>query len=206
MEGFAPSDESGAISRTSRCTTGRVFPALVSLSGSCNGRMTPASIQRLTILIRLSRCVSEWQSRSWNWKLPKLGSCGEQPGIGPRCDPFHPAATPLSHRLATTFAPRDRAISLGSVFGERDDFGKGWITACISNRQLSFSLLPRRIWCARNPPFQQQIVINPAGCARQSLGRNHSNRRPFRLADVGGIDQNSQALPTCKSWSLDANH
>jgi Carboxypeptidase regulatory-like domain/TonB-dependent Receptor Plug Domain len=67
--------------------------------------------------------------------------------------------------------------------------------------QLSFSFAETDL-VARNPPFQQQIVINPttldnplAGAATVSLS----------VPDVSGIDQNFKT-PYVQSWSLDIQH
>jgi hypothetical protein len=67
--------------------------------------------------------------------------------------------------------------------------------------QLSFSF-PETDLVARNPPFQQQIVINPATLDNPLAGTTAVN---LSVADVGGIDQNFKT-PYVQSWSLDVQH
>jgi len=67
--------------------------------------------------------------------------------------------------------------------------------------QLSFSF-PETDLVARNPPFQQQIVINPATLDNPLAGTTADN---FSVADVAGIDQNFKT-PYVQSWSLDVQH
>jgi len=67
--------------------------------------------------------------------------------------------------------------------------------------QLSFSFSETDL-VARNPPFQQQIVINPATLDNPLTGTTAVNRS---VADVAGIDQNFKT-PYVQSWSLDVQH
>ncbi|HJX90526.1 MAG TPA: Plug domain-containing protein [Pyrinomonadaceae bacterium] len=67
--------------------------------------------------------------------------------------------------------------------------------------QLSFSFAETDL-VARNPPFQQQIVINPATLDNPLAGTTATN---LSVADVGGIDQNFKT-PYVQSWSLDVQH
>jgi hypothetical protein len=67
--------------------------------------------------------------------------------------------------------------------------------------QLSFSF-PETDLVARNPPFQQQIVINPATLDNPLAGTTAAN---LTVADVAGIDQNFKT-PYVQSWSLDIQH
>lgn len=67
--------------------------------------------------------------------------------------------------------------------------------------QLSFSFEETDL-VARNPPFQQQVVINPATLDNPLVGTTAVN---LSVADVGGIDQNFKT-PYVQSWSLDVQH
>jgi hypothetical protein len=67
--------------------------------------------------------------------------------------------------------------------------------------QLSFSFEETDL-VARNPPFQQQVVINPATLDNPLAGTTAVN---LSVADVGGIDQNFKT-PYVQSWSLDVQH
>ena len=67
--------------------------------------------------------------------------------------------------------------------------------------QLSFSFSETDL-VARNPPFQQQIVINPATLDNPLAGTTAVNNS---VADVAGIDQNFKT-PYVQSWSLDVQH
>jgi hypothetical protein len=67
--------------------------------------------------------------------------------------------------------------------------------------QLSFSF-PETDLVARNPPFQQQVVITPATLDNPLAGTTAVN---LSVQDVGGIDQNFKT-PYVQSWSLDAQH
>src|SRR5712691_1657219 len=64
--------------------------------------------------------------------------------------------------------------------------------------QLSFSFDETDL-VARNPPFQQQIVVNPTTLDNPLAGTTAVN---LTAADVGGIDQNFKT-PYVQSWSLD---
>jgi hypothetical protein len=67
--------------------------------------------------------------------------------------------------------------------------------------QLSFSYAETDL-VARNPPFQQQVVINPATLDNPLAGTTAVN---LTVADVSGIDQNYKT-PYVQSWSLDVQH
>ncbi|HEX8891011.1 MAG TPA: carboxypeptidase regulatory-like domain-containing protein [Pyrinomonadaceae bacterium] len=67
--------------------------------------------------------------------------------------------------------------------------------------QLSFSFAETDL-VARNPPFQQQIVINPATLDNPLAGTTSVN---LSVPDVSGIDQNFKT-PYVQSWSLDIQH
>jgi hypothetical protein len=67
--------------------------------------------------------------------------------------------------------------------------------------QLSFSFAETDL-VARNPPFQQQIVINGTTLDNPLAGTTAVN---LSVADVGGIDQNFKT-PYVQSWSLDVQH
>jgi hypothetical protein len=67
--------------------------------------------------------------------------------------------------------------------------------------QLSFSFAETDL-VARNPPFQQQIVINPTTLDNPLAGATTVN---LSVADVSGIDQNFKT-PYVQSWSLDIQH
>jgi hypothetical protein len=67
--------------------------------------------------------------------------------------------------------------------------------------QLSFSFDETDL-VARNPPFQQQIVVNPATLDNPLAGTTTVN---LSVPDVGGIDQNFKT-PYVQSWSLDVQH
>jgi hypothetical protein len=67
--------------------------------------------------------------------------------------------------------------------------------------QLSFSYAETDL-VARNPPFQQQIVINPATLDNPLAGTTATN---LTVQDVSGIDQNFKT-PYVQSWSLDVQH
>jgi len=67
--------------------------------------------------------------------------------------------------------------------------------------QLSFSFAETDL-VARNPPFQQQIVINPTTLDNPLAGTTAVN---VSVADVAGIDQNFKT-PYVQSWSLDVQH
>lgn len=67
--------------------------------------------------------------------------------------------------------------------------------------QLSFSY-PETDLVARNPPFQQQIVIAPATLDNPLAGTTAVN---LSVQDVSGIDQNYKT-PYVQSWSLDVQH
>lgn len=67
--------------------------------------------------------------------------------------------------------------------------------------QLSFSFAETDL-VARNPPFQQQIVINPATLDNPLAGTTAVN---LSVADIAGIDQNFKT-PYVQSWSLDVQH
>ena len=67
--------------------------------------------------------------------------------------------------------------------------------------QLSFSF-PETDLVARNPPFQQQITINPTTLDNPLAGTTAVN---LSVQDVGGIDQNFKT-PYVQSWSLDIQH
>ena len=67
--------------------------------------------------------------------------------------------------------------------------------------QLSFSF-PETDLVARNPPFQQQVVINPTTLDNPLAGTTSVN---LSVQDVGGIDQNFKT-PYVQSWSLDIQH
>ncbi len=67
--------------------------------------------------------------------------------------------------------------------------------------QLSFSFAETDL-VARNPPFQQQIVINPATLDNPLAGSSTVN---LSVQDVAGIDQNFKT-PYVQSWSLDFQH
>ena len=67
--------------------------------------------------------------------------------------------------------------------------------------QLSFSFEETDL-VARNPPFQQQVVINPTTLDNPLAGTTAVN---LSVADVGGIDQNFKT-PYVQSWSLDVQH
>lgn len=67
--------------------------------------------------------------------------------------------------------------------------------------QLSFNHYETEL-VARNPPFQQQIVINPATLDNPLAGTTAVN---LSVQDVSGIDQNFKT-PYVQSWSLDVQH
>jgi hypothetical protein len=67
--------------------------------------------------------------------------------------------------------------------------------------QLSFSYAETDL-VARNPPFQQQVVINPATLDNPLAGTTAVN---LTVQDVSGIDQNYKT-PYVQSWSLDVQH
>ena len=67
--------------------------------------------------------------------------------------------------------------------------------------QLSFSF-PETDLVARNPPFQQQIVVAPATLDNPLAGTTAVN---LSVQDVSGIDQNFKT-PYVQSWSLDVQH
>jgi len=67
--------------------------------------------------------------------------------------------------------------------------------------QLSFSFEETDL-VARNPPFQQQITINPTTLDNPTGGTSTVN---LSVQDVGGIDQNFKT-PYVQSWSLDVQH
>ena len=67
--------------------------------------------------------------------------------------------------------------------------------------QLSFSFAETDL-VARNPPFQQQITINPTTLDNPLGGATAVN---LSVQDVGGIDQNFKT-PYVQSWSLDVQH
>ena len=67
--------------------------------------------------------------------------------------------------------------------------------------QLSFSFAETDL-VARNPPFQQQITINPTTLDNPLGGTTAVNNS---VQDVGGIDQNFKT-PYVQSWSLDLQH
>lgn len=67
--------------------------------------------------------------------------------------------------------------------------------------QLSFSYAETDL-VARNPPFQQQIVIAPATLDNPLAGTTAVN---LSVQDVSGIDQNFKT-PYVQSWSLDVQH
>ena len=67
--------------------------------------------------------------------------------------------------------------------------------------QLSFSFAETDL-VARNPPFQQQIVINPTTLDNPLAGTTSVN---LSVPDVAGIDQNFKT-PYVQSWSLDLQH
>ncbi|HEV7746811.1 MAG TPA: carboxypeptidase regulatory-like domain-containing protein [Pyrinomonadaceae bacterium] len=67
--------------------------------------------------------------------------------------------------------------------------------------QLSFSFEETDL-VARNPPFQQQVVINPTTLDNPLAGTTAVN---LSVQDVGGIDQNFKT-PYVQSWSLDVQH
>jgi hypothetical protein len=67
--------------------------------------------------------------------------------------------------------------------------------------QLSFSYAETDL-VARNPPFQQQVVINGATLDNPLAGTTAVN---LTVQDVSGIDQNFKT-PYVQSWSLDVQH
>ncbi len=67
--------------------------------------------------------------------------------------------------------------------------------------QLSFSFDETDL-VARNPPFQQQLIINPATLDNPLAGTTTTN---LSVQDVAGIDQNFKT-PYVQSWSLDIQH
>src|SRR3984893_6649793 len=67
--------------------------------------------------------------------------------------------------------------------------------------QLSFSFAETDL-VARNPPFQQQLVINPATLDNPLAGTSTTN---LSVQDVSGIDANFKT-PYVQSWSLDIQH
>jgi hypothetical protein len=67
--------------------------------------------------------------------------------------------------------------------------------------QLSFSFEETDL-VARNPPFQQQVVINPTTLDNPLAGTTAVN---LSVQDVGGIDQNFKT-PYVQSWSIDVQH
>jgi hypothetical protein len=67
--------------------------------------------------------------------------------------------------------------------------------------QLSFSFAETDL-VARNPPFQQQIVINPTTLDNPLTGATAVN---LSVQDVSGIDPNYKT-PYVQSWSLDVQH
>jgi hypothetical protein len=67
--------------------------------------------------------------------------------------------------------------------------------------QLSFSFAETDL-VARNPPFQQQIVINPTTLDNPLAGSTTTN---LSVQDVSGIDPNFKT-PYVQSWSLDLQH
>jgi hypothetical protein len=67
--------------------------------------------------------------------------------------------------------------------------------------QLSFSY-PETDLVARNPPFQQQVVINPTTLDNPLAGSPAVN---LSVQDVSGIDQNFKT-PYVQSWSFDVQH
>jgi len=67
--------------------------------------------------------------------------------------------------------------------------------------QLSFSFAETDL-VARNPPFQQQLVINPATLDNPLAGSAAVN---LSVQDVAGIDQNFKT-PYVQTWSLDVQH
>jgi hypothetical protein len=67
--------------------------------------------------------------------------------------------------------------------------------------QLSFSFEETDL-VARNPPFQQQIIINPATLDNPLAGATTVSNA---VQDVGGIDPNYKT-PYVQSWSLDVQH
>ena len=110
------------------------------------------------------------------------------------------AVSPWGKAVAPTrnnFAPR-----IGIAW---DPFKKGMTSVRagygVYFDQLSFSF-PETDLVARNPPFQQQVVINPATLDNPLAGTTAVN---LSVADVGGIDQNFKT-PYVQSWSLDFQH
>src|SRR5205085_11367438 len=67
--------------------------------------------------------------------------------------------------------------------------------------QLSFSFAETDL-VARNPPFQQQLVINPATLDNPLAGNTTTN---LSVQDVSGIDPHFKT-PYVQSWSLDVQH
>ena len=86
-----------------------------------------------------------------------------------------------------------------------DPFGKGTTSVRagygVYFDQLSFSFAETDL-VARNPPFQQQLVINPATLDNPLAGSTAVN---LSVQDVAGIDQNFKT-PYVQSWSLDVQH
>jgi hypothetical protein len=67
--------------------------------------------------------------------------------------------------------------------------------------QLSFNFAETDL-VARNPPFQQQVVVNPTTLDNPLAGTTAVN---LSVQDVSGIDQNFKT-PYVQSWSLDVQH
>jgi hypothetical protein len=67
--------------------------------------------------------------------------------------------------------------------------------------QLSFNHYETEL-VARNPPFQQQLVVNPTTLDNPLAGTTSVN---LSAQDVSGIDQNFKT-PYVQSWSLDVQH
>jgi hypothetical protein len=112
---------------------------------------------------------------------------------GATVSPFGKAVAPTRNN----FAPR-----VGIAW---DPFKKGTTSVRagygIYFDQLSFSYDETDL-VARNPPFQQQIVITPATLDNPLAGTTAVN---LSVQDVSGIDQNFKT-PYVQSWSLDVQH